>query len=60
MKRDSKYTAPQNTDDSKIIRPPLGFGLVNQTVDVILVDEDIFELLSKAQKMVENIRSNSH
>ena len=45
MKRDSKYTAPQNTDDSKIIRPPLGSGLVNQTVDAILVEEDISALL---------------
>ena len=45
MKRDSKYTAPQNTGDSKIIRPPLGSGLVNQTVDAILVEEDISALL---------------
>ena len=33
MKRDSKYTAPQNTDDSKIIRTPLGSGLVNSRCD---------------------------
>ena len=55
-----KIHPPQNTEDSKIIRPPLGSGLVSQTVDVILVEEDIFSLLSKAQRMVENIGSNSH
>ena len=58
--KDSKYTAPQKTDDSKIIRPPLDCDLVNQTVYVILVKEDISALLSKAPKMIENIRSNSH
>ena len=50
--RSSKHRRQQNN--------PLGSGLVNQTVDVILVEEDISALLSKAQKMVEHIRSNSH
>ena len=40
-----KIHRSSNTGDSKIIRPPLGSGLVNQTVDAILVEEDISALL---------------
>ena len=60
MKKDSNYTTPQNTDDSKIFRSPLGSGIVSQTVGCDTCKRGHFALVSKAPKMVENTRHDSH